>query len=152
MIRTARALNPLPVAPIQKLIGQEDFSMDLPAILKGESIARLLQGTAFGAIAAMIIGFNWGGWILESTAAKQSEEGATSAVVALLAPLCVDNFQSASDASSNLEEFKKQSSYKRTSFVEKGGWANLPGSDKASKGVAKACASLLNDLDVTSQS
>lgn len=126
--------------------------MEIPAMLKGESIARLLQGTVFGAIAAMIVGFNWGGWMLESTATEQAEKGATSAVVAVLAPLCVENFQSAADASGNLEEFNKQSSYKRTSFVEKGGWANLPGSDKASKGVAKACAVLLSDLEVASAS
>lgn len=122
--------------------------MELPAILKGDSITRLLQGTAFGVVAAMIVGFNWGGWMLESTAAEQTEKGATSAVVAVLAPLCVDSFQSEADASTNLEEFNKQSSYKKTSFVEKGGWATLPGNEKANKGVAKACALLLSDLEV----
>ena len=126
--------------------------MEVPAIFKGESITRLIQGTVFGAAAAAIIGFNWGGWVLESTAAKQSDEDATSAVVAVLAPLCVDNFQRATDVVSNMEEFKKQSSYKQTSFVEKGGWANLPGADKANKGVAKACAVLLADLEVGTKS
>ena len=89
-------------------------------MLQGESIARLLQGTAFGAIAAMIVGFNWGGWMLGSTSAKQTEEGATSAVVAVLAPLCVVNFQNAEKAKTNLVEFKEQSSYKQRTFVEKG--------------------------------
>ena len=34
--------------------------MEMSAILKGESLTRLLQGAAIGAIATMVIGFNWG--------------------------------------------------------------------------------------------
>jgi hypothetical protein len=43
--------------------------MEVPSILKGESLTRLCQGAAAGAIATMIIGFSWGGWMLGSTAA-----------------------------------------------------------------------------------
>lgn len=121
--------------------------MELPAIFKGESITRLIQGTVFGAIAAAVVGFNWGGWMLGSTADKQTEEGATSAIVALLAPLCVTNFQNATDAVSNLEEFKDKSTYRKTAYVEEGGWAKLPGAEKSNKGVAKACAVLLTELE-----
>ena len=35
--------------------------MQVPSILQGESLTRLLQGAAVGAVATMIIGFNWGG-------------------------------------------------------------------------------------------
>lgn len=122
--------------------------MALPTMLKGESVTRLLQGTAFGAVATMVVGFNWGGWMLESTAAEQAEDGARSAVVATLTPLCVDNFRNAANAAGNLEEFKQQSSYKQTTFIAKGGWATFPGSDKASRDVAKACAVSLKDLDL----
>jgi hypothetical protein len=41
--------------------------MELPAILQGESVTRLLQGAAAGAVLTMIIGFNWGGWALGIT-------------------------------------------------------------------------------------
>jgi hypothetical protein len=122
------------------------YFMELPSILQGESLKRLLQGTALGAVAAIAIGFNLGGWMLGSTAELQAANGAKSAVVAVLAPICAEKFQSTVDASTNLEKLKKESTYKQASFVEKGGWAILPGNDKAGDGVAKACAVILNDL------
>ena len=48
--------------------------MNLPPILKGESLTRLLQGAAGGAVVAMILGFGWGGWQLGSTAEKAAAE------------------------------------------------------------------------------
>jgi hypothetical protein len=38
--------------------------VQLPANLYGESLKRLLQGAAVGAIATVVIGFGWGGWVL----------------------------------------------------------------------------------------
>ncbi|MGZ4973616.1 MAG: hypothetical protein ACXWDN_12720 [Limisphaerales bacterium] len=75
----------------------------------------------------MIVGFNWGGWSLESTA----DEASRSAVVAVLAPICVDKFQRSADATDKFVELKKVSSYQQGNFIEKGGWATLPGTDKA---------------------
>ena len=98
------------------------------------------------AVVVMIIGFNWGGWMLSSTAAKQTANEAKSAVIAVLAPICADKFQQAVDVSENMAMLKKESSYQQASFVEKGGWAILPGSEKANSGVAKACAAILIDL------
>jgi hypothetical protein len=37
--------------------------MQVPSILRGESRTRLLQGVAIGAVASMVIGFTWGGWV-----------------------------------------------------------------------------------------
>ena len=67
-------------------------------------------------------------------------------VVDFLAEDSVDKFQSAADAPSKLIELKKVSSYRQASFVEDGGWATLPGNDKAESGVARACAKLLGDM------
>jgi len=64
--------------------------MDLPSMLQGPSLTRLLQGAAVGAVATMIIGFNWGGWTLGSTVDKVAKERTDAAVVAALAPICVD--------------------------------------------------------------
>ena len=41
--------------------------MRIPAILQGEARTRFLQGIAFGAVAAMAIGFIWGGWVTGGT-------------------------------------------------------------------------------------
>lgn len=120
--------------------------MQIPAALQGMSLTRFLQGAAVGAVATIAIGFGWGDWVLGSTAAEQSADGARSAVISVLAPVCADRFQKAIDADSNLENLKKEAVYKQAGFVEKGGWAILPGNEKAETGVAKACAAILNDL------
>src|SRR4029453_8979173 len=118
--------------------------MELPSILQGPSLTRLLQGAAAGAVVTLIVGFNWGGWMLESTAKQITEKSAKAAVVAVLAPICVDKFQHTAAASANLIELKKVSSWQQGSFIEKGGWATLPGSDSANSAVAEACANMLS--------
>jgi len=120
--------------------------MDMPAILQGESLKRLMQGAAVGAFATIVIGFNWGGWTLGGTAAKMSEDAARSAVVIALAPICVDKFQRTANSAEKLVELKNVASYQQSSFVEKGGWATLPGSDTSNYAVAEACANLLSKL------
>jgi hypothetical protein len=98
--------------------------MEVPSVLQGRSLKRLLQGAAAGAVATMIVGFNWGGWTLGSTVERVAKERADSAVVASLAPICVDQFRQAANASANLSEFNKISyAWDRGTFVEKGGWA-----------------------------
>jgi hypothetical protein len=39
-------------------------TMQVPSMLQGESLKRLLQGAVAGAIATMFVGFYWGGWSL----------------------------------------------------------------------------------------
>jgi hypothetical protein len=117
--------------------------MQLPSFLQGESLTRMVQGIAIGAIGTMIVGFYWGGWTLGSTAKEQAQRSASSAVVAALAPICVDKFQLASDSTANLVELKKVTSWQQATFVEKGGWATLPGSKSPDTAVARACAELL---------
>ena len=120
--------------------------MSLPSMLQDQTIKRLVQGAAAGAVVTMIVGFNWGGWSIESTAAKRADDASRSAVVAVLAPICVDKFQHSADATNNFVELKKVASYMQGSFVEKGGWATPPGSEKANSAVAQACATLLGNL------
>jgi hypothetical protein len=67
-------------------------------------------------------------------------------VVAALAPICVVQFQEKPDSAMQLAELKKISSYEQTSFVEKAGWATMPGSTAPGSGVARACAELIGKL------
>ena len=70
---------------------------------------------------------------------------AGAAVVAALAPICVDNFRRASDAGANLVALKKVESWSQGDYVEKGGWAKTSGTTPPEQvsAVAKACAGLL---------
>ena len=52
-------------------------------------------------------------------------------------------FQAQVDAAGKLAELKALSSYERSDFVEKGGWATMPGSEAPMKGVAYACVKIL---------
>jgi|SRR5690348_8033292 hypothetical protein len=118
-------------------------TMQLPSILRGESLTRLLQGAAVGAVATMIIGFNWGGWTLGSTAEKQVKDAEQASIVRVLAPICADKFQHSADAGTNLEALKKTDSWNRDVLIEKAGWATFPGSEP-DRHVAEACANLLS--------
>jgi hypothetical protein len=46
-----------------------------PWVLEAEnSLKRLLQGAAAGALVMVIVGFTWGGWTLGSTVEKVAKE------------------------------------------------------------------------------
>ncbi len=101
-------------------------------------------GAIGGAVALAIIGFSWGGWVTGGNAAQAANDSARTAVVAALAPICVVQFHDQADAAGKLAELKALSSYQRTDFIDKGGWATMPGSDASVKGVAFACAEILS--------
>jgi hypothetical protein len=104
-----------------------------------------LWGIAGGAIGLAIVGFGWGGWSTAGKAEAATVIRVDDAVVAALAPMCVDKFQRAGEAPANLAELKKVDTWSRGEFVEKGGWATLPGthSPEQVSAVARACAVLL---------
>ena len=118
----------------------------LPAVLQGDSLKRLLQGATAGALVVTVVGFTWGGWTLGRNAQLMAERSANAAVVAALAPICVDKFQRASGAQATLVELKAVDSWRQDTFVEKGGWATLPGMDAPNRDVAEACAKMLAAL------
>ena len=120
--------------------------MQLPSILQGESFTRLSQGAVVGFLATVIIGFNWGGWTLESTAKQVADKSANSALVTVLAPMCADKFRQATDAKLNMVELQKTSLWMQDSYIEKGGWATFPGMTSPDRGVAQACATMLTAL------
>ena len=102
-----------------------------------------LQGAVVGAIVTIAIGFGWGGWQLHSNSEKLAQQRADAAMVAALAPICVDKFRSASDAKATLAALKATNDWKQDSFIEKGGWATFPGSTP-NRMVADACAKMLS--------
>jgi len=95
----------------------------------------------------MVLGFGFADWTLGGTASKRADEASRTAVTAALAPICVEKFQHTPKAVENLAELKKTASYEQGSFVEKGGWATLPGNDVSNYAVAQACANILSNLN-----
>ena len=86
--------------------------MEIPKETKA-AVKPALWGAAAGAIALAIVGFNWGGWVTGGTAETIAKNRAATAVVAVLAPICVEKFRQAAGASANLAEMKKAGSLKK---------------------------------------
>jgi hypothetical protein len=126
--------------------------MQVPTILQRESRTRLLQGMAIGAVATMVIGFSWGGWVTGGTADKVAAERANTAVLAALTPICVEKFLQNSDAKANLASLQKISStWEQGQYLEKGGWATPPGASSSDYHLARACAEKLVQPKTTAQ-
>ncbi len=94
-------------------------------------------------VLTMIVGFAWGGWVTGGTARERAEERAEAAVVDRLAPICVAQFDQDAEKEKKLEELKKTSSWQRGDYVEKQGWAKMPGAEKSDNDVAEECAKRL---------
>ena len=107
-----------------------------------------ILGAIGGAAILAIAGFTWGGWVSEGTANKLAAQRADVAVVQALAPICVQNFRDQIDADAQLVTLKKLSTYEQRGFVEKGGWAAIPGIPDVNPAVARACAEALSKLSV----
>lgn len=108
------------------------------------AVRPALWGAAAGAVALAIVGFSWGGWMTGGAAETLATSRAATAVVAALTPICVEKFRQTADASTNLAEMKKTTdSWDQSKFVEKGGWATMPGSTEPNSSLATACAESL---------
>ena len=98
-------------------------------------------GLIIGAIVAMIIGFNWGGWTTSGTTQQMSEEAVLTSQVASQAAICVAQFIKDPNYNERLQELQKVAGYwDKKEYIEKGGWDKMPGRKEATPGVAQACA------------
>ena len=116
--------------------------MQIPSMLEGESLKRLLQGAAAGALATIFVGFYWGGWSLGSTADKTAKERSELAVVAALAPVCADKFRALPDADAKKVSLSKVDAWKRGDEFPKE-FVTLPGETYPSSTLVDACYTLL---------
>jgi hypothetical protein len=108
-----------------------DFTMKAP-----EWVKPAAWGVIGGAIAAIIIGFAWGGWVTGGTAVEMAETSAETAVVQALTPLCVVK---AEQQPEKLVSLKEESSYQRDNFVIEAGWVDSVSEEYRSE-VAESCA------------
>ena len=92
-------------------------------------------GVIGGAVIATVIGFAWGGWTTSSTTQKMSE----AAVQTTRAAICVAQFKNDPNYAAKLKEFGGLDSYKRSDYVQAGGWDKMPDQEQATWGVSSAC-------------
>ena len=115
--------------------------------MKKEYIKPFVWGLVVSAILTMIIGFAFGGWVTGGTAQRMVKEMADEAVVDRLAPICVTQFNQDPEKDKKLQELKEISSYQRGDYVEKQGWATMPGEKEPDSNVANECAKRLVELE-----
>ena len=99
-------------------------------------------GVIAGAVGAIIVGFNWGGWVTGS----KSQAMTDAALLSTRAAICVAQFTKGPKYPERLKELKATNSWERTAVIEKGGWDRMPGEEKAEASVGRACADGLDAL------
>ena len=104
-----------------------------------ESIKPAIWGAIGGAIAATVIGFNFGGWVLAGTASEMESASAEAAIVQAFTPLCVAKAELQPET---LVALKAESGWKQDDFVVESGWVDNV-SEKYQEKVARVCASTL---------
>ena len=104
-----------------------------------QNLKPAIWGMVGGAIATMIVGFSWGGWITQGKAGQMETASATEAVVKAFTPLCVARAEQQTD---KVAVLKEESSWKHRDFVVDAGWVDNV-VDNYQYDVAAACASML---------
>lgn len=108
--------------------------------------ASLFWSVLTAIILTMIVGFNWGGWVTNSTAQDMAKVAANTAVVDRLALICVDQFNQDSAKVEKLKALNEASSYQKDDYVTEQGWATMAGDEKPDRNVADACAKLIAQI------
>lgn len=113
-----------------------------------EWLRPAVWGGVVGVVAVAIVGFG-AGWVVTSgSAAEMAKKQGEKAALAALTPICVAQFkgQTPELRTTQLAALKDARSWERGDFVEKQGWATMPGSKEPDDEVAAACATELMKL------
>ena len=136
-------------APIRALVDSSRFEREEGSVMSFSlkltpKIETMLWGAAGGAAALASVGFVFGGWVTGGKAEQMAQQKADKAVVAALAPICVDKFRHAKNVDENQGALNAISySWDKGTYVSKGGWATMPGAAEPNSAVAQACAEML---------
>jgi hypothetical protein len=86
----------------------------------------LFWACAGSAVAAVVVGFAWGGWVTGGSAREMAANSAAQARQEVAAVVCVDRFMAAPDAGVQLTALKEiTSSYAQEKFLQEGGWTTI---------------------------
>ncbi|KQZ87108.1 hypothetical protein ASD64_06595 [Mesorhizobium sp. Root157] len=107
--------------------------------------STLVWACLMTAVATMVVGFSWGGWVTGGTSQVAATEAGDTARGELASTICVERFNSAPDSAAKLVELKAiTDSYKRQQFITDGGWATMPGQKTSERRAAAGCATTLS--------
>jgi hypothetical protein len=92
-------------------------------------------GAVGGAIVAVYVGFNFGGWMTNGAAGAMAKENVANAVAERLGTICVAQLNRDTDKGQKLKEMKEKDTWDKGRYIEKQSWAIMPGEDKPDSGL-----------------
>ncbi len=117
--------------------------------MKKQDIKPFAWGVVVGAIVLLIVTFS-AGWVVTSGSAKaEANVMVTDAVMNRLAPIAVAQFMQDPKRGERLKEMKNLKSWgvnSRSDYVQRQGWATMPGEKNPDVPVADELARRLMDL------
>jgi hypothetical protein len=118
--------------------------------MKKESIKPFVWGMAVGSVVLLIVIFS-AGWVVTSGSAKaEATAMAADAVMDRLAPIALAQFMQDPNKEEHFKELKKLEYYgspNRSDYVQKHGWATMPGEKEPDSRVAYECARRIMALE-----
>ncbi len=103
--------------------------------------SALAWSCILAAIAAVLLGFSWGGWVTAGTSRTMAATAVSAAVGKLATDVCIERFKALPDYAARLAELKAMpDNYKQRQYVESGGWATMPGETAPTRGAAEGCS------------
>ena len=104
-----------------------------------------LWGAVGGAVGFSLIGFNYMGWVLASTAIKITEEASKTAIAEALMPYCVSATETDPLSVEKLDKIEKATDWKKRNLLKEFGWATPLDSDRPNRALADACLAALEN-------
>jgi hypothetical protein len=119
--------------------------------MKKQDIKPFAWGLGVGAVVLLIVIFS-AGWVVTSGSAEDKAEAmAKGAVMNRLAPIAVAQFMLDPNKEDRLNELKELKTYgenSRSKYVQKQGWATMPGEKDPDVQVADEAVKRLMDLKI----
>jgi len=110
------------------------------------TMKSFVWGMPVGAIVLLIFIFSVG-WVVTSGSARDTaEEMVEKTLIDHLTPIAITQFLQDPNKEENFKDLEKIDSWTRDDFIEKGGWATMPGSESPVRGIADECARRLMKL------
>ena len=118
--------------------------------MKKEYLKPFAWGVGVGALVLLIVVFATGWVVTSSSAEAKAEEMVSEALLDRLAPIAMTQYMQDPNKEKHLKELTKLEFYgnpNRSDYVQKQGWATMPGEKKPDTRVAEECARRIMALE-----